>query len=151
MKLKIIEKKPSKEDSNLKSKATPLTYRIFLELHYPQLILTRQYFYTGYYSGEFIDGFYFDNGWNPNTNKLTRGSFLTRNFDPEYLKINEKILIEKFYKKLIETEKFLINKLKKETDTIKGDIQYYKEYQKCDIFLKIKRKNKLKEINEKNY
>jgi len=130
----------------LDSNSAPLTYRLSLDLYkFEEITLTREYFYFGYNDGENIDGFYFDNElpWSSGKQGISRATFLTRNFDQEYLKEKEKELIQKFYDKLIKSEINLKNELNNKIKTLNKEIQKYQNYQKNDIFIKFIRKNKL--------
>lgn len=128
--------------------SSPLTYRIAIRLYDNEIVLTREYFYYGYNDGEKIDNFYFDNevGWNNGT-EITRCTFITRNFDENYLKEKETLLIESFYEKISNSINSFQNKKLdaiKKYDNLK---EKYKQYQNCDIFLKYKRNQKLKQLN----
>jgi len=142
MKYRIIEIDRSDSDKSLKSFATPLTYRISITLENNEVVLMREYFYVGYNDGEKIDDFYYDD------NHISRITFLTRNFDDDYLKEKEKEVIKIFYYKLIESEKSV--KQEKINTNIHFDnkIKRYQKFQKCGLFTKLKRKEKLKKINK---
>jgi len=104
MKLSVVEHDYRKKDKHFESTASPLTYRVSLQISgYDDIVLTREYFYVGYNSGEKYDKFYFDDY--RDNGKLTRGSFITTNFDSDYLVKKESELIKKFYKKLINSIK----------------------------------------------
>jgi len=149
MKFRIQEIDLREKDKSWNSKSTPLTYRISIKLNDTEIVLAREYFYVGYNDGEDIDDFYFDNEFgNYEFGNFTRATFLTRNFDSEYLKIKENELIKKFYKRLIKNEKYLKNELISKTEAIKHDIKLYQNYQNCDLFLKLKRKEKLNSIKQ---
>jgi len=151
--MKIVEIDKSIEDKSFDSRSTPLTYRIAIKLDYSEkdLTLTREYFYVGYNDGESVDKFYFDNQvpW-ARVIGITRATFLTRNFDKDYLKEKEKELIENFYEQLIKSEENYKKELKEKTKELKITIKNYKKYQNDDAFLKIKRKQKLKNIKGEN-
>lgn len=148
MKYRVIEIDDSDKISQ-KTTSTPLTYRIELKIELDnEITLKREYFYWGYNDGEGVDHFYFDNevGWRLDYN-LTRATFLTRTFDPEYLKQKENELIELFYSKLIKAEQDIEKKFIEDTKKYKKKLKKYKKYQTCDIFIKQIRKNKLTQIN----
>ena len=147
MKYIIIEEDLREKDKHWDSQATPLTYRVSIELDENLIILKREYFYVGYNDGELINGFYFDNevGWS-NSPTINRATFLTRNFDLNFLKQKEDELIKKFYKRLIKSEINLKNKLKSTVEKLNEEIKEYQEYQKNELFVKLIRKNKLKKI-----
>jgi len=135
--------------------ATEASYRVSIELEYPEVIITRKYFYYGYYehSNDF-DSFWYNNTSNQlqcsscitQVGNLNKASFITRKFDPEYLKIKEKELIEAFYNKLIQHEK----DLEEERDNVV--IDYNERIKKCQeniknqFFIKLNRNKKLKKI-----
>jgi hypothetical protein len=154
MKYQIVEIDNRDKEKSQSSNSTPLTYRIELKIESysepNEITLKREYFYWGYNDGESIDGFYFDNeiGWSIEKYQITRATFLTRNFEPNYLKQKEKELIELFYSKLIKTEKDIEKKFIEDTKKYKNNLKKYQNYQTCDIFLRYKRKNKLDKINK---
>lgn len=157
MKFRIEEIDKSQSDVYFNSKTTPLTYRVAITIEVgirvgnptneDEIVLTREYFYVGYNDGESVDNFYFDTDvrWTKIIG-VKRGTFLTRNFNHEYLKQKEEELIQLFYDRLIKSEKDYIKKRKEVTQEIDEKIQNYQKYQKCDLFLKIQRKEKLKKI-----
>lgn len=148
MQFSIIEEDKRKDlDSDYWSKRQPLTYRISLTINEKQIILKREYFYAGYNDGEEEDGFYFDNEvpWRSHKSSLgiSRATFFTRNFDPDYLKQKETELINIFYDKLLKSEKNLKKDLEKEIKEHNKQIEFYKKCQNSGPFMKIQRKNKL--------
>lgn len=148
MKFKIDEI-DKRNDVYYSTLSTPLTYRIAIKLCENEIILTREYFYVGYNDGESIDNFYFDNevGWNNGT-EITRCTFITRNFNEEYLKEKEEELIEIFFHKISKSINSFENKKLdaiKKYDKLK---KKYEQYQNCDLFLKFQRKQKLKQIKK---
>ena len=97
---------------------TEASYRVSIDLEYPEVIIKREYFYYGYYehSNDF-DNFWYNNTSNHmSVGNLNRASFVTRNFDTEYLKVKEKELIESFYNKLVQHEKDLEEESDKEQE-----------------------------------
>jgi hypothetical protein len=148
MKYQIVEI-DDREKYSTPPSSSPLTYRIALKLEDLFITVKREYFYYGYNTGENIDGFYFDNevAWT-DSNTITRATFLTRNFDPKYLKQKEKELIELFYSKLVKSEEHIEKKFIEDTIKYKKNLKKYQNYQTCDLFLKYKRKIKLDQINK---
>lgn len=143
MEHQIIER--YKEDANeIFSHNPPLTYRVSISLENNKIVLLREYFYVGYNDGEKFDDFYMDSSY-----MFTRMSYLTRDFNKDYLKKVEKELIDKFYFELLNQEVKLNEELKNETEKFNRNIAWYKKYENCDLFIKTKRRSKLKEINKK--
>ena len=137
-------------DSDYWSKTCPLTYRISIKLNKDEITLKREYFYTGYNDGEIEDGFYFDNEvpWRNHNASLgiSRATFFTRNFNPDYLKQKEDELINIFYDKLLKSERNLKKDLEDEIKEHNEQIEFYKKCQNSGPFIKIQRKNKLKNL-----
>lgn len=144
MKYRIVEIDKSEEDkNNFCTDATPLTYRVSISLENNEIILQREFFYVGYNSGEQIDDFYIND-----ITHVIRMTYLTRNFDKKHLEEKEKMLIKKFYYELINTEKELKKELKESVKYFNKKIKRYQKYQECDLFTKIKRKEKLNIIDK---
>lgn len=138
---KIIEKKISDKDRKKhESKASPYTYRVSISL-YSDIELTREYFVWGYHDGEQEDKFFY--------NHFAYASIFTRNFDPQHLKDIEKELIEKFYQKLIREEHRAKKDLEKAIKECEEKVERYKLFRSSKPFLKIQRRRKLQQINEK--
>lgn len=144
--MKIIEIDERNDHKHLIEPA----YRVSIKLYDDDIIITRKYFYHGYYehSNDF-DNFWYNNTSNhTSVGNFNKASFITRNFDPEYLKIKEKELIKSFYIKLVQHEK----DLEEERDDI--IIDYNERIKKCqdninnEFFIKLNRQKKLKNLNE---
>jgi len=139
MGFKILNIDKSESDKFFfESDSTPLTYRISLSLENNEIVLRREYFYVVYKDGEQLDNNYFiDNVY------VTYASFITRNFDEDYLIKKERKLIKVFYNKLKESE-VRLNKEKVDTNRyLDNKIKRYKKFQNCGIFDSIIRKSKL--------
>lgn len=149
MNLKIENIDNSQNDIFFKSTTTPLTYGVSIKIENDEIILTREYFYVGYSYCETIDDFYFntDLPWR-NDIGITKGTFLTKNFNPDYIKQKEEELINLFYQKLIKSENDYIKERKKLINDIDNKILKYQKYQKCKLFINIQRKEKLYKISK---
>jgi len=128
------------------------SYRVSIEIEDTEIIIKREYFYYGFYESTCdFDNFWFNNKNNGNNHwkDLTKCSFVTRNLsDSKYLKIKEKKLIKKFYNKLIKNENNL--KIERDIKNIEYNdrIEECQKNQNCDLFIKIKRIKKLKNLNK---
>lgn len=147
--MKIIETDGRNKD-NLSIKPS---YRVSISFVFDEIVIRREYFYYGYYENiEDFDNFWFDDKKKyqyGNLKNLNKASFITNKLkDKEYLKTKEKELIKAFYDRLIENEKDII---KEKKEKIK---EYDKKIKDChknienEFFIKFKRKDKLKKLNE---
>lgn len=130
-------------------------YRVSIELEDDEVIITRKYFYYGYYehSSDF-DNFWYNhkNSSYSSVGNLCKASFITRKIDDtEYLKIKENELIESFYCGLIENEKDIKKELYKVIMDYNYRIKKCQDNIKNDFFIKLNRQKKLKKINEDIY
>jgi len=131
-------------------------YRVSILLCANDVIIKREYFYYGYYeSTSDFDNFYYndssENNHNTNViNNLLKGSFITRKIkDKEYLKNKEEELIKAFYGRLFENEKNIKNELDNQIKFYNEKIERCHENQNNEFFIKFKRKDKLKKLDEK--
>ena len=141
MKFKIEEKDHRVNYNKNGSENYESHYRITIHLYNDEIILKREYFYYGFYDGEEYDHFFFRD-----KDYLTRGSFLTKNFDPEYLRQKENQLIKKIYKKLTKAQTYTKKKLENKIKEYNEQIEIYKECQQSGPFKKYQRKEKLKKL-----
>lgn len=110
MKFNIIEEE-CKELVNINSQ--PLSFRLKLKIEGGDLILLKQYFRSGFYSGENWDNF----NVVKMENSLCWVSIITRNFDIDYLNSLEKKIFKKFKKE----SEILSNKLRED---LENNIKY---------------------------
>lgn len=152
MKLIIEENNFDKEDlknsSYFDKPSTPLTYRVSIRLNEDHILLKREYFFVGYLSGESPDEFYFNDEDNWYSSYITYTSFITRNFDTKYLKDKENELINKFFDKLNITKEKIKEDKKEKIEYFNNRIKFYNECLDNDVFIKLKRKLKIKEIEK---
>jgi len=142
MRIEEIDKRLD-DDANYWSKQAPLTYRVSIKIENDEIILKREYFYVGFTDGEDFDDFYFDSDWH---DYFTRGTFITRNLNEQYLIDKEKELIQKFYENLEICIKNCKKELKESIRDINKKISNYEECKKDQLFVKVVRKKKLNNI-----
>lgn len=133
------------------NKSISPSYRVTISVQDHEITIKREYFYYGFYEHtEDFDNFWFNSNSNSKYNDLTdiyKGSFITRKLnDPEYLKLKEQELIETFYSNLIKNEQNLKIELDKKIKKYNDRINECQINQNCDLFIKLKRKEKLKKI-----
>lgn len=147
--MKILEI-DERSDKNM----MPPSYRVSVSMNDDGVVtITRKYFNYGFYerTSEF-DNFWFSDehsSWE-GVNNLYKSSFVTRNLNPEYLKMKEKELISALYDKLIENENNLKIECDKKVIIYNNRIEKCKIFQNCEIFIKAKRIKKLKNLSEIN-
>ena len=146
MKYKIVEKLEEPEPYN----NMPRSYRIEIEIHREEICLTREIFRISFRDGEDWDNFYFDNemSWRKNYDAigLSRATFITQNFNPQYLEEKEQELLKEVFRRLQKSEMGYKVELKRKNKELLDIIEFYKECQNIGPFLKFNRKQKVKKI-----
>lgn len=124
----------------------PLCYRVSLAVSHGEVVLTREFFHTGFHDGESFDNFYFnnENNWNEG-NVLTYCTFLTKNvLDKEYHIKKELELIKLFHEKCGKSKAMLERNLINTTKRINRDIKDFEDI--INHFEYINREDKLKKL-----
>ena len=147
MEIKIVEKLNNDNDKHFDSRATPLSYRVSLQIWRNIITLKREYFRVGFGTGEGHNKYAFNNQHNKHE-QLRYASFITRDIDNNDLKNKAELkLLKKFQKEILLSKDRVQKEIKKDITRANNNI---KRYDKISDFLdKYNRIEKIRKIKEK--
>jgi hypothetical protein len=147
MEIKIVEKLDKDNDKHFDSRATPLSYRVSLQVRKNIIILKREYFRVGFGPGEGHNRYSFNSHQNSYA-QLTYASFITRDVDNDDLKNKSELkLLKKFQKEALLSKSKVQKEIKRDILLANNNIKKYDEiFNFLDKYNRIEKIKKIKEI-----